>query len=93
MSEWGKGQSRARLHVDRHNTISLGVSKEETGQAFRQLIGDTYGSVRGLEAIELGLSAGLELILRNLCLQHIVGDLSPKLLVLLVEEHHEARRL
>lgn len=37
--------------------------------------GSTYGSVCGLEAIELGLGAALVLVLRDLGLQDLLGDL------------------
>ena len=35
----------------------------------------TYGSVRGLEAVELGLGAALVLLLGDLGLQDFLGDL------------------
>lgn len=52
----------------------------------------TYGSVRGLEAVELGLRARLELILGDHGLEHLGGNV-PELLVVLVQEDDDARRL
>lgn len=52
---------------------------------------DTYGAVAGLEAIELLLGLG-ELLLGHLRLQHLLDKL-PELLVLVVEQDHDARGL
>lgn len=77
--------------LDRYNTTLLDASTKDWSKESAEF-GGTYGSVCGLEAIELGLGARLELILRNLGLQDLLCDL-PELVVLLVEEDHNARRL